>query len=468
MAEVASHEAAAALTSAINTGDVSWLLISTAMIFIMIPGLGLFYAGLAEQKNSMTMLHLCLLIFAAITIQWTLFGYSLSFSDTSSSWFMGNFEYAMLLNTIHTQNKLAPTVPNSMWALYQMMAACITPGLWIGATAGRMRLLPTLVFAVLWSTFVYDAVAYSVYGVNGWLHKMNVLDYAGGTLVHLTAGTTAFVMSCVVGKRLDYGRRDYENHNPAFVYLGTGLLWFGWMGFDGGCATSANERAVNAAFATNIAGAMGGLVWMALDMTVNKKKWSSIGFCTGAVAGLATMTAGSGHVQPGVGLLYGFSAGIACFFAVKGMHFIQVDDSLDVVAVHGVGGSLGLLLTGIFAQYTVTATGVTEGVTAGWIEGVWKQVPIQMLAIVAVIAWTTVVSFTLLVTIDRIPGLHLRCSKQDEVLGLDYAEVGEEAYPYIMVEKETEEDREMDEMERMGGDGETTVMGFSKNGRREL
>ncbi|KAJ3022113.1 UNVERIFIED_CONTAM: hypothetical protein HDU68_009312 [Siphonaria sp. JEL0065] len=383
----------------------------------MIPGLGLFYAGLAEQKNSMT----------------------------------------MLLNTMHTQSKTAPTVPNSLWALYQMMAACITPGLWIGATAGRMRILPTLVFAFLWTTFVYDPIAYSVYGVHGWLHKLDVLDYAGGTLVHLSAGCTALVLSLVVGNRLDFGTREYVNHNPAFVYLGTALLWFGWTGFDGGCATTANERAVNAAFTTNIAGAVAGLVWMALDMAVDKKRWSSVGFCTGAVAGLATMTAGSGHVQPGVGLVYGFLAGVFCFFAVKGLHYKQVDDSLDVAAVHGVGGSLGVLLTGIFAQYTVTATGVSEGITAGWIEGVWKQVPIQLLAIVAVAVWTGAISYTLLVTINRIPGLYLRCSRQDEVLGLDHAEVGEDAYPYIMVERR-QEDGSVELGEKELGGEETTFI----------
>ncbi|ORY47840.1 ammonium transporter [Rhizoclosmatium globosum] len=391
--------------------------LEAAMIFIMIPGLGLFYAGLAEQKNAMTMLHTCLLMFAVIVLQWTLFGYTIAFSDTSSSSVIGDLKYAMLLDTMHSANKLAPTIPNSLWALYQLMAAAITPGLWIGAVAGRMRILPTLVFGVLWSTFVYDVAAYSVFGVNGWLHKMDVLDYAGGTVVHLTAGCTAVVLALVVGKRIDYGKREYSNSSPAYVYIGTALLWFGWMGFDGGCSTAANERAINAAFTTHIAGATGGLVWMAMDALVNKKRLSSIGFCTGAVAGLATMTAGSGHVQPGVGLVFGFLAGVLCFYGVKVMHFLKIDDSLDVMAVHGVGGTLGMILTGIFAQYTVTATGVTESITAGWVDNVWKQVPVQLLAVVA---W--------------IPGLHLRCSEEDEVLGLDNSEVGETAYPYVMVE----------------------------------
>ncbi|KAJ3036078.1 hypothetical protein HDU99_010525 [Rhizoclosmatium hyalinum] len=173
---------------------------------------------------------------------------------------------------------------------------------------------------------------------------------------------------------------------------------------------------------------------MAMDALVNKKRFSSIGFCTGAVAGLATMTAGSGHVQPGVGLVFGFLAGVLCFYGVKVMHFLKIDDSLDVMAVHGVGGTLGMILTGIFAQYTVTATGVTESITAGWVDNVWKQVPVQLLAVVAVGGWTVIVSTILLLVINKIPGLHLRCSEEDEVLGLDNAEVGETAYPYVMVE----------------------------------
>ncbi|KAI8612670.1 ammonium transporter AmtB-like domain-containing protein [Chytriomyces sp. MP71] len=406
-----------------------------ALIFIMIPGLGYFYAGLAETKNSLTMLHACMLIFSVVAIQWALFGYSLAFSDTSSTVFIGNFEYGALLNTMNTQNKVAPTVPNSLWAMYQMMAACITPGLWIGATAGRMRLLPTMVFAFLWSTIVYDPIAYWVYANNGWLHNLNVLDYAGGTLVHLSAGSTAFVLAAMMGRRVDYGQRDFENHNPSYVYLGTALLWFGWMGFDGGCATAADSRAVNAAFTTNLSGAIAGLVWMGLDALVNKKKFSSVGYCTGAVAGLATMTAGSGLVQPGFALIYGTLGGSLCFFAVKAMHYLKIDDSLDVAAVHGVGGSLGLLLTGLFAQYSVTATDLPIGssATAGWVEKVWIQVPIQLAAIAAVAAWSMFWTAILVVFMNFIPVLKLRVTADDEILGLDESEVGEQSYPFVPV-----------------------------------
>ncbi|KAI8619937.1 ammonium transporter AmtB-like domain-containing protein [Chytriomyces sp. MP71] len=419
--------------SPLDSGDVAWLLVAAALIFTMTPGLGFFYSGLAETKNSLSMLHVCMLIFSVVAVQWSLFGYSISFSDTSSSVFIGNLRYAALLDTMDTQNKVAPTVPNSLWAMYQMMAACITPGLWIGATAGRMRILPTMVLALIWTTIVYDPIAYWVYGHNGWLHNLNVLDYAGGTLVHLSAGSTAFVLAAIMGRRVDYGQRDYENHNPSYVYLGTALLWFGWMGFDGGCATSANSRAVNAAFTTNLSGAVAGLIWMGLDTVVNKKRFSAIGYCTGAIAGLATMTAGSGLVQPGFGLIYGLCAGVFCFFGVQVMHFLRIDDSLDVAAVHGVGGSLGLLLTGVFAQYKVTATdiGSEVAVTAGWVDRVWIQVPVQLAAIAAVAAWSMLWTALLVSVMNKIPILRLRVSAEEEVRGIDATEVGEQSYHFV-------------------------------------
>ncbi|KAI8835421.1 ammonium transporter [Chytriomyces cf. hyalinus JEL632] len=431
----AIEAAEASVVTAVDSGDIAWLLFSTSAVFIMIPGLGLFYAGLAESKNSLTLLHTCMLIFSVVAIQWALFGYSLAFSDTSNSVVLGNFEYAALLNTMQTQNKIAPTVPNSLWALYQMMAACITPALWLGATAGRMRLLPTMVFTFFWTTIVYDPIAYSVFAHNGWLRTMNLLDYAGGTLVHMTAGFTALVLALRMGRRVDYGERDYENHNPAFVYIGTGLLWFGWMGFDGGCSSASNSRAVNAALTNNLAAAMAGLVWMGLDTLVNKKKFSSIGYCTGAVAGMATMTAGSGFVQPGFGLIFGAAGSAAGFYTVKLFHYLRVDDSLDVTAVHAVGGCIGLVLTGIFAQFSVTSTDIPLDVkpTAGWVDRVWNQVPIQLLAIVVVAAWTIVWTSILLTVLNMIPGLHFRVSEDSEIRGLDEAEVGEQAYVYAPV-----------------------------------
>ncbi|KAI9338766.1 ammonium transporter [Obelidium mucronatum] len=411
--------------SPVDNGDVAWILISSALVFIMVPGLGLFYSGLAETKNSMAMLLAVMLSFAIAAIQWSLFGFTLAFSDTSSSTFIGNFEYAALLNTMDTQNKMAPTIPNSLFSLYQMMFAAITPGLFLGATAGRMRMLPTMVFVGLWCIFVYNPVAYWVWSSNGWLRLMNVMDYAGGSVVHVTSGTTAFILAYRLGKRSDFQTRNYVNHNPTFVYMGTALLWFGWNGFNGGSSLAANNRGVNAAYASNLAACIGGLVWMLLDIVVNKKGFSAVGFCTGAIAGLATITPGSGFVQPGFGLVYGIVAAFACFYSIKFMHWLKVDDSLDVTAVHGVGGALGMVLTGIFAQYSAS-----EGATAGWIDQVWIQVPVQLAAVAVIGLWSAFWTSVLIVFMDSVLQCKLRCSSEAELVGLDLADIGEEAYPF--------------------------------------
>ncbi|KAJ3027632.1 UNVERIFIED_CONTAM: hypothetical protein HDU68_003456 [Siphonaria sp. JEL0065] len=416
--------------SPVDSGDVAWILVSSALVFIMVPGLGLFYSGLAETKNSMTMLLAVMLTFAIAAIQWALFGFSLSFSDTSSSTFIGNFEYAALLNTMETQNKMASTIPNSLFAMYQMMFAAITPGLFLGATAGRLRMLPTLVFVALWCVIVYNPVAYWVWSSNGWLHNLNVMDYAGGSVVHVTSGVTAFILAYRLGKRSDFGQRAYVNHNPTFVYMGTALLWFGWNGFNGGSSVAANSRGVNAAFSSNLAACAGGLVWMMLDMVVNKKGFTAIGFCTGAIAGLATITPGSGFVQPGFGLVYGILAAFVCFYSIKFMHWLQVDDSFDVTAVHGVGGALGMLLTGVFAQYSVTTVGAT-GATAGWVDHVWIQVPVQLAAVAAVGLWSAFWTSVLIVFVEYGLRIKFRCSLEAELVGLDFADIGEKAYPYV-------------------------------------
>ncbi|KAI8615135.1 ammonium transporter 1 [Chytriomyces sp. MP71] len=432
LAAAVSAQATINSTSPLNSGDEAWLLISSALVFLMVPGLGLFYSGLAETKNSLTLMHAVLSAFSVACVQWALFGYSLAFSDTSKSTFIGNFRYGALLDTMNTQHPVAPTIPASLFSMYQMMFAAITPALFLGATGDRMKLVTMLVFVFVWTTIVYDPVAYWVWSSNGWLHNLNVMDYAGGSVVHVSSGAAAFVLAYKLGRRSDWGTRDYQNHNPVFVYIGTAMLWFGWMGFNGGSSTAANSRGVNAAFASNLAACMGGLVWMVLDTLVNKKKNSMIGFCTGAVAGLATITPGSGFVQPGFGLIFGGLASMVCFLAVKLMHRLKVDDSLDVTAVHGVGGALGMILTGLFAQHSVTDADVTPGTAtpAGWVDHVWIQIPVQLAAIASVAAWSAAWTAIIASALDSM-GLKLRVNVDDEHLGLDVAEIGEEAYPFV-------------------------------------
>ncbi|ORY47878.1 Rh-like protein/ammonium transporter [Rhizoclosmatium globosum] len=337
-----------------------------------------------------------------------------------------------LLNTMETQNKMASTIPNSLYAMYQMMFAAITPGLFIGATAGRMRMLPTMVFVFLWSIIVYCPVCYWVWSSNGWLHNMSVMDYAGGSVVHVTSGATALVLAYRLGQRSDYEKHikgGYVNHNPTFVYLGTALLWFGWMGFNGGSSLAANNRGVGAAYASNLAACIGGLIWMMLDIYVNGKGFSAIGFCTGAIAGLATITPGSGFVAPGFGLVYGIIAAFACFYSIRIMHWLKVDDSLDVTAVHGVGGALGMILTGVFAQYSVTNVNAT-GSTAGWLDHVWIQVPVNFVPLLRLDFGAHFGHCTHLF-MDGVLQFKLRCSLDAEQTGLDLADIGEKAYPFM-------------------------------------
>ncbi|KAJ3073508.1 hypothetical protein HDU98_001371 [Podochytrium sp. JEL0797] len=405
-------------------GDVAWILISSALVFIMVPGLGLFYSGTHEAKNSMTMFVSVLLAFSVAIIEWSLLGYTLALSDNSDSKFIGNFRYGGLLNTIDTQNIQAPTIPNSLFAMYQMMFAGITPALFTGSVGGRMKMVPTMVFVLLWSIIVYNPIVYWVWSANGWLHNINVMDYAGGSVVHVSSGTTAIVLAIMLGQRVDYGQREYHKHNPTFVYVGTGLLWFGWMGFNGGSASASNPRAVDAAYASNLAAASGGLVWMMLEVLVEKSGFTTIGFCTGAVAGLATITPGAGFVQPGFGIIFGVLASIVCFYSVEFIKHLRIDDSLDVMGVHGVGGALGMVLTGLFAQHTITDVDA-PGSTAGWVDHVWVQVPVQLAAIFAVGAWSIAWSIVLILFLERVCGLKMRCSKEEEIQGLDIADIKE-------------------------------------------
>ncbi|KAJ3076280.1 hypothetical protein HDU98_004579 [Podochytrium sp. JEL0797] len=414
--------------SPLDPGNQAWLLISTALVFLMVPGLGFFYSGISEAKNSMTMLVSVMLAFSVAAIEWALMGFSLALSDTSGSKFIGNFQYGGLLGTIETSNLQAPTIPNSLFAMYQMMFASITPALFLGSVGGRMKMAPMMLFVLFWSIIVYNPIVYWVWSANGWLKLMNVMDYAGGSVVHVSSGTTAIVLALMIGKRVDYNKRKFVQHSPMFVYLGTGLLWFGWNGFNGGSSFAANSRATNASFASNLAAVSGGLVWVLLEMVVEKKGFSTVAFCTGAIAGLATITAGAGFVQPGFGIIYGILAAITCFYCIELCHHLHIDDSLDVMAVHGVGGILGMILTGIFAQHTVTNV-FAPGSTAGWVDHVWIQVPVQLAAIAAVGCWSVAWSVVFFLVIEKVFGMKFRCTREEEVEGLDRAELKEIAKP---------------------------------------
>jgi len=317
---------------------------------------------------------------------------------------------------------------------FQLMFAAITPALAYGASAERMRIMPSILFLFIWSTLVYDVVTYWVWGPNGWLTVMGVMDYAGGTPVHISSGSAAVAYAMVLGKRKDYNHPSTVPHNVAFVFIGTALLWFGWFGFNGGSALAANARGIQTIINSHLSACVGGLVWVLLDYRHNKKL-TLIGFCTGAVAGLATITPGSGFVSSSSSLVFGLVGAAVCNVCVSWKSKYHFDDALDVFAVHYVGGLIGLVLTGVFAQQSIIALSYPAGATnvplGGMLDGNYRQILVQLAAIGSVTAWSFVVTYGILYLMDMFPGLRLRLKDHEEELGTDMAQMGETAYGFL-------------------------------------
>ncbi|ORZ06735.1 ammonium transporter AmtB-like domain-containing protein [Lobosporangium transversale] len=414
-------------------GDIAWVLTSTALVFLMCPGLGLFYAGMARMKHSLSLMMLSVLAVAMISIQWYFWGYSLTFSTTGGP-FIGNLDHIVGRGIGWEPHPSAPNVPGSAFFLFQLMFAAITPALAYGATAERMRIMPSILFLFVWSTLVYDVITYWVWGPNGWLTVMGVMDYAGGTPVHISSGSAAVAYAMVLGKRKDYNHPSTVPHNVAFVFIGTALLWFGWFGFNGGSALAANARGVQTIINSHLSACVGGLVWVMLDYRHNKKL-TLIGFCTGAVAGLATITPGSGFVSSSSSLVFGLVGAAVCNVCVSWKSKYLFDDALDVFAVHYVGGLIGLILTGVFAQQSIIGLGYPVGATniplGGWLDGNPKQILVQLAAIVSVTGWSFVVTYGILYIMNKIPGMRLRLEDHEEEMGTDMAQMGETAYGFL-------------------------------------
>ncbi|KAJ1798294.1 ammonium transporter, partial [Coemansia sp. RSA 2399] len=422
------------VTSQINTGDTAWILVSSALVFIMAPGVGYFYSGMARSKNAVSLVFLCMIAMAVVSVQWMIWGFSLALSDTATNPFIGNLTYGLLLNVGDKPHTNAPTIPASVYAIFQCMFAALTPALALGGAAERVRILPTIVFCFVWSTIVYDPIAYWSWAPKGWLNTMGSLDYAGGTPVHISSGFAALAFSIVLGKRHGYGQEKFEPHNYLNIILGTSLLWFGWFGFNGGSGVASNGRAGLAFTVTHIAACMGGLSWSLAAYFRNGRKFSSFHFCSGAVSGLVAITPASGFVTPWAALVYGAVAGVACHFAVDFKEKFRFDDALDVFAVHGIGGLIGNLLTGIFASKAVAALNGTS-ISGGWIDHHWKQLGYQLAASCAGAAWSFVVSALILIIFNYIPGLHLRIHEEGEISGTDMAEMGEHGYKYDTMDR---------------------------------
>ncbi len=406
------------MPTTISAGDTAWLLMSAALVMLMTPALGFFYGGLVRRKNVLATIMHSFFILCLISVQWVLWGYTLAFGPDKGG-IIGGLDWLTLKGVGQEPGPYAATVPHQAFMVFQMMFAVITPALITGAFAERKRFKAFVVFTLLWATFVYDPVAHWVWG-GGWLGQLGALDFAGGTVVHITSGVSALVAALVLGRRVGYGREPLEPHDATMTVLGASLLWFGWFGFNAGSAITAGGLAANAFVVTNTAAAMAALTWMTVSW-LHKGAPSVLGAAAGAVAGLVAITPASGYVDVSASILIGLGAGIFCYTAIQLTKRLRVDDALDVFGVHGVGGAWGAIATGIFA--TVAVNGAAKD---GLLAGNPGQLGIQAIAVSASILYSAVMTFVILKVIDVFVGL--RVPESEEVLGLDASQHREAAY----------------------------------------
>jgi Amt family ammonium transporter len=416
------------MESPLVSGDIAWMLTSAALVMLMTPGLALFYGGLVRSKNILGTIMQSVFMLGLITIVFVLVGYSLAFGPDHYG-LIGDFSWVGLRHVSASEpGPYAPTIPHQTFVIFQAMFAIITPALITGAFAERAKFSTFCVFMVVWSIVVYSPVAHWVWAMGGWLGSLpeangdvgiGALDFAGGTVVHINAGVAALVAAVLYGKRHGFGREPMEPHDVTMVVIGAALLWFGWFGFNAGSALSANALASNAFVVTHVAAATAMVVWVLLSWTVGGKP-SVVGAAAGAVAGLVAITPASGAVNVLGALAIGAGAGGLCYFAVRLRSKLGVDDSLDVVGVHGVGGVWGALATGLFAVSSVT--GGAEGLFAGDAG----QFLDQVIGVVATMGYSFVMTFAILKVLDVVMGL--RVSEEDELIGLDASQHGERAY----------------------------------------
>jgi len=406
-----------------NTGDTAWVLMSAAMVMLMTPGLAFFYGGMVRRKNMLSVLMQCFIILCVLSVQWVLFGYSLSFAPGSGFW--GGFGWAGLNGVgLEPYADYAATIPHQAFMIFQAMFAVITPALIIGAFAERMKFSAFLLFTILWATLVYDPVCHWVWGIGGFLRNMGALDFAGGTVVHINAGIAALVTALVIGKRKNLNHHVPAPHNLPFVVMGTGLLWFGWFGFNAGSALAANGLAVNAFVVTHTAAAAAGLSWALIEWMRNGKP-TLFGVASGVVAGLVAITPAAGFVSVIPAIIIGALVSVFCFFAVTAIKpKLGYDDSLDAFGVHCVGGIWGALATGLFASKAVNPAG-NDGLFFGN-PGLFI---IQLKAVLITVAYSFVVTFIIYKVVDVLMGV--RVNEKDELVGLDLSQHHERAYTVL-------------------------------------
>jgi len=407
----------------INSGDTAFVLISAALVMLMTPALAFFYGGIVRRKNVLGILMQCIAVLCLVSIQWALFGYSLSFAPGNA--ILGSLKWFGLNGVgLEPYADYAGTIPHQAFMIFQAMFAIITPALMIGAFAERMKFSGFVIFILLWVSFVYDPVAHWVWGVGGWLRNLGALDFAGGTVVHVNAGVAALVTALLIGKRKDLDHKPSPPHNLPFVVLGAGLLWFGWFGFNSGSALAANGLAVNAFVVTNIAAAAAGLSWAALEWVFNGKP-TIFGIVTGAVAGLVAITPAAGFVSVVPAMIIGLFASMFCYVAVAYIKpKIGYDDSLDAFGVHGIGGIWGALATGLFASKAVNPAG-----SDGLFFGNPHQLYVQAVAVSVTVVYSAIATYIIYRLVDALVGM--RVSEKEEAVGLDLSQHHEGAYTMV-------------------------------------
>ena len=398
-----------------DSGHTAWMLTASALVFFMTPGLAFFYGGLVRAKSLVNTIILSFITIGVVTIVWTLWGYSLAYGDGELiPSFVGDFSL-LGLTGIQMFSGEGDSISPLYDVLFQMMFAIITPALITGAFVERFKFSTYLIFTVMWITFVYSPVAHWVWG-GGWIGNAGALDFAGGTVIHINAGAAAVAAALLVGKRRNPG---LQPNNVPYVVLGAAILWFGWFGFNGGSALASDDYAVNAMLVTQIAAATAATAWGIIGM-ISTGKMSGVGVATGAVAGVVAITPAAGSVNALGAIAIGLGAGVICYYAVELIHKTKMDDALDVFAVHGIGGIWGCIATGIFAFESISGV-------KGLVEGNANQVWIQIYTAVGTLAYSFIASFIILYVLDKIPGLGLRVSENDEDQGLDLSAHGEQA-----------------------------------------
>ena len=431
LAQAPADATAVVAPNPIDSGDTAWMLISSALVLLMTPGLAFFYGGLVRSRNVLNTMMMSLVMMGLIGVTWTLWGYSLAFDVSTPASegfgkglesFIGGFDW-MFLNNVAADKPdpigYAPTIPHEVFMVYQMMFAIITPALISGAIVERVTFKTYFWFVLLWSTFIYSPLAHWVWG-RGWLGALGALDFAGGTVVHISSGVSAVVAVWVIGPRKDHLNNPHTPHNVPYVLLGIGLLWFGWFGFNGGSALASGSLATVAFVTTMISAAAGGLTWTIIEWVLRGKP-TAVGIASGFLAGLVGITPAAGYVLPVGALLIGSITSVCCFFAVSFRAKLGFDDSLDTFPIHGVGGTVGALLTGLFATKAVNAGG-----NNGLFAGNPGQIGIQFVGVLATYVFAAVGTFVILKILGQFMELRVPSSAEDQ--GLDIGQHGEEAY----------------------------------------